>query len=480
MLNVNVRNNITEFSNILLSHNFVNFIDKSTYIDPFSGNPTSCLDHIWSNSFFDNISFIFDESFTDHMPCAIIFKESTDHPKIKLEFRDFSKTNIDKFKTRISAYIANMQLPRDCANAAANYFTEHISNMVNNFFSIKVKYISHKRLGMPWLTSKLIKCISKKHKLLRLLRFGIITYPVFKTYSNSLKLVLKLSERNYYKTKFVSNKGNSKGTWKCIDNILGRNKSNYPTSFKIDNIEVTDDIEIANSFNKYFTEIPYAVQNSLPDTQSNYLNLVDRNENTFFFQPTCSNEVLSIIKKLKNGDNIRDIPVKLLKVAGNQISIIIADLFNLCIEQSIFPETLKLARIRPVFKSGDKSDISNYRPISILPVLDKIFEKIIYTRLYSFFEKYNIISENQFGFRNNKSTLQAALQLQKAILPAFKNNIFGIGIFVDFRKAFDTVDRDNFFKKLEKRGIRGGSLNLIKSYLSNRKQFTQFRTGQSS
>ena len=480
MLKANKRANIANFSEILLAHNFVNFINKPTHIDSFTGIPTSCLDHFWSNALFDNTSFTFKDPFTDHMPCAIVFNEYTNHPVVKLEFRDFSRNNIEKFLTEITNYIDELELSRDDANTAVTQFVEHIKKIVTKHFPIKTKYLSTKRLGMPWLNSKLINCISKKHKLFRLFRFGQINYTVYKNYANCLKLVLRLAEKNYYKAKFVSNKGNSKGTWKYVDKILGRNKSSYPASFIIDDAEVTDDIKIADSFNKYFTEVPYSVQSSLSNPQSEYLNLVDHNENTFFFQPTCPTEVSSVIKKLKNGDNIKDIPVKLLKIAINPFSTIISELFNLCVEQSIFPEILKIARIRPVFKSGSKSSIGNYRPISILPVLDKIFEKLMYSRLYSFFEKYNVISENQFGFRNNKNTLQAALQLEKAILPAFKNNKFGIAIFVDFRKAFDTVERVKFLKKLEIRGIRGNPLELIKSYLSNRKQFTQFRSGQSS
>ena len=245
-------------------------------------------------------------------------------------------------------------------------------------------------------------------------------------------------------------------------------------------METTDDKKIADSFNQYFADIPYTVQNTLGNTQSNYLHLVKHNTNSFFFHPTNHSEVSKIISKLKNGDNIKDIPVKVLKLASSQLGSVIAKLFNQNVDLSTFPEILKIAKIRPVFKSGNKSDISNYRPISILPVLDKIFEKLIYIRLYSFFEKFNIISDNQFGFRDKKSTLHAALQLEKTILSAFKNNKYCIAVFIDFRKAFDTVFHDWLLKKLEIMGVRGDSLRYFKSYLSDRKQFTHFRTGTSS
>ena len=480
MLKNNIKANITDFSNILLSQNFTNFIDKPTYIDPQSGNLTTCLDHIWTNFSFNNLSFTFDEPFTDHLPCALISNKNTDYPKCKVKFRNFSKSNKDKFLTELPIFINELELPMDNINTATNLFINGLNKLINNYFPIKIKFISNKRFNMPWLNSNLIKCITKKHKLFRLFQYGRIPYTVFKSYSNCLNIVLKLSEKYYYKKKFVMNKGNSKGTWKYIDKLLGRNKESYPAAFNIENSEVSDDTKIANSFNDYFADIPYRVQNSLDNTQSNYLHLVKSNTNSFFFHPTTPTEVSEIINKLKNGDNIKDIPVKILKLASTQLSPTIAKLFNLSVELSVFPEILKVANIRPVFKAGSKSDIGNYRPISILPVLDKIFEKIIYKRLYSFFEKFNILSDNQFGFRNKKSTLHAALQLEKTILQAFKNNKYCIAVFIDFRKAFDTVFHLLFFQKLEKMGIRGDSLKYIKSYLQNRKQFTQFRTGISS
>ena len=480
MLKKNILASITNFNNIFLSHNFINFIDKPTHIDSQSGLLTTCLDHIWSNFSFNNLSFTFNEPFTDHLPCAIIFKENTEYPKVKVQFRNFSKINKDKFLTELPNFISELEMPEDDVNTATSLFINGLNNLINKIFSMKVKFISNKRYNMPWLNSSLIKCITKKHKLYRLFQFGRIPYSAFKSYSNCLNIVLKLSEKKYYKKKFTSNKGNSKGTWKYIDKLLGRNKENYPAAFNINNLETTDDKKIADSFNQYFADIPYTVQNTLGNTQSNYLHLVKRNPNSFFFYPTNSSEVSKIISKLKNGDNIKDIPVRVLKLASSQLGSVIAKLFNQSVELSIFPEILKVAKIRPVFKSGNKSDIGNYRPISILPVLDKIFEKLIYVRLYSFFEKFNIISDNQFGFRDRKSTLHAALQLEKTILSAFKNNKYCIAVFIDFRKAFDTVFHDWLLKKFEIMGVRGDSLRYFKSYLSDRKQFTLFRTGTSS
>ncbi len=136
----------------------------------------------------------------------------------------------------------------------------------------------------------------------------------------------------------------------------------------------------------------------------------------------------------------------------------------------VFPDPLKIARVIPLYKSGDKNDITNYRPISLLPVLSKIFEKLIHARLTSFLDKHNVIYHKQFGFRRRHSTVHALNTAITQIINGLNNNEVVLGIFLDFSKAFDTVKHNILLDKLENYGIRGKSLELFKSYLCNRKQ----------
>ena len=137
---------------------------------------------------------------------------------------------------------------------------------------------------------------------------------------------------------------------------------------------------------------------------------------------------------------------------------------------------LKKNRIHTIFKFGDRNNISNYRPISILPVLHKIFGKFIFTLPSSFVEKFNIISENQFGFRKRRSTEHATLNLTNSILPAFKNNTYCASIFIDFRKAFYIVNHSILFNKQNKVGVRSPALIYFTSYLENGTNFTTFKS----
>ena len=144
-------------------------------------------------------------------------------------------------------------------------------------------------------------------------------------------------------------------------------------------------------------------------------------------------------------------------------------IFNLSLKEGIFPKTLKYARDVPVFKSGDRSTVSNYRPISILLCLSKLLERIMYNRLYDYLVQNHILYNKQFGFQNGHSTDHAVIQLVDDILKSFDQNLFTLGVFIDLSKAFDTVDHKILTKKLELYGIKNNNLNFFKSYLSDRK-----------
>ena len=131
----------------------------------------------------------------------------------------------------------------------------------------------------------------------------------------------------------------------------------------------------------------------------------------------------------------------------------LSELINCSFENGIFPEALKIARICPVFKNGEKHLFSNYRPISILPSFSKIFEKAIQNHLISFLETGNILVNNQYGFRKNHSTYMAILDLYDKISNSIDNNEFAIAVFIDLAKAFDTLDHGILCNKLYYYGI---------------------------
>ena len=196
----------------------------------------------------------------------------------------------------------------------------------------------------------------------------------------------------------------------------------------------------------------------------------NRVEESIFLRDIKSNEIDNIIKHL-NPNKSSDLSPRILNIFRHSISPVLSTLFNNCMYSSVFPDELKIARVIPLFKAGYKNDITNYRPISLLPVLSKIFEKLIHCRMTEFLDKHNVLYKKQFGFRKQHSTIHALNTAVTQIVKSLNNDDVVIGVFLDFSKAFDTVLHRILLRKLEHYGIRGKALDLLTNYLSNRKQY---------
>ena len=170
----------------------------------------------------------------------------------------------------------------------------------------------------------------------------------------------------------------------------------------------------------------------------------------------------------------------ILKQLNNEISVILANLFNLSFSTGVFPDILKYSSVLPLFKKGSKLDCGNYRPISLLSNISKLLEKLMYSRFYNFLNVYNCISELQFGFRSKHSTSHTLVSITEKIREALDTGHFACGVFIDLQKAFDTVDHDILISKLEHYGARGIAKNWFSSYLQNRKQCVKLNGFESS
>ena len=190
-----------------------------------------------------------------------------------------------------------------------------------------------------------------------------------------------------------------------------------------------------------------------------------------FLQQCSSEEIYNIINEFEN-EKASDISARVLKRVKDQISGHLSGFINNFMELGTFPKILKIGKVSPIFKKGDSQLFDNYRPISVLPIFGKIFEKVLYNRLYSFFMSKNVIYNKQFGFRKNHSTGHAINYSVNKIISELQQRNHVIGIFIDLSKAFDTLDHSKLITKLEHYGIRGMSLDLLKSYLTNRQQYT--------
>ena len=186
-------------------------------------------------------------------------------------------------------------------------------------------------------------------------------------------------------------------------------------------------------------------------------------------------EILKIVKDLcnKSSTDCDDISMNVLKSVFTSVIKPFLFVCNKSFMSGVFPDRMKVAKVIPLYKSGEKNVFTNYRPVSLLPQFSKILEKLFNNRLDNFVEKYNLLNESQYGFRNNRSTSLALLELIEDITTSLDNKKSTIGVFIDLKKAFDTIDHNLLLQKLEHFGIRGITYEWIKSYLSNRKQYVQ-------
>ena len=205
------------------------------------------------------------------------------------------------------------------------------------------------------------------------------------------------------------------------------------------------------------------------------------NEHSIYLKETTPAEVNKLTCGLdaNKAPDLFGISVKIVKLGGYVMDNIISHLFNMSIEHGKFPTFLQNAKVIPCHKDDSRLEMSNYRPISLLPTISKIFEKLMYARLIEFINKHNILYEYQFGFQSGMSTEYAVNALLNNIVNTLENKEYGVCIFLDFAKAFDTVNHEILLKKLEHYGIRGVAQQWMKSYLSGRMQCTEVGDTQS-
>ena len=486
--------NIEKYIDAFMCMGFVPMINKPTH---FSRQSSTCIDQIWTNIISENSkSGIIDSSVSAHLPlfaklpttaAAMMTNTNTGDNETGLAY-NFSPKNIKKFEIRLIMLYEDQEkaglrirpdIDYETANSNFNEYYSKFKTMYSNCFLEKVNLKSSRNfIRKPWITLALAQSSLTKNKLCRIkvASRGKATYDeakrTFDDYRGRLRDLLRISKENYFKKRFDDSQGDIKKSWKIINDLRGKRRtSSFPNLIEVNSQTITDRRAILTKFNEFFTNIAKKLnETKSKDDFKDYKKFMkNRIDDTIFFEEIKQWEVDDIIKKL-NSNKSSDISPKVLKLYSRMISPHLSVLFNNCAYAGVFPDELKIARVVPLFKNGDKSRVSNYRPISLLPTFSKIFEKLIHSRLMSFIDKHNVLYKKQFGFRKKHSTIHALNSAIAQVVNGLSNNETVFGVYLDFSKAFDTVQHDILLEKLNHYGIRGIMLNLIKSYLSNRKQ----------
>ena len=475
--NVNLLNSESTDSmslvNLLQSNHFIPVITKPTRFPPNNSliEPT-LLDHMWFNCLDIYSSGIFLFDMTDHCPVFSCFSHgASDEPKfVKVRFRLLNDELISNFVSRLEGIDWNFS-ERGDVNVQVAYFIDMLNDIYCKCFPLKVKNISLKRLKKPWLTPAILNSIKTKSKYFKLYKLGIIDKVTNNRYKNCVNDVIRRAKCNYYGRLFTNCTDNIKKSWNLINDLMCRSHNKQCIKSIVVNDGVIDsEGEMAESFNSFFSSVAANLERDMPpgDGMPPHITPVRQ---SFYLFPVTHYELVNIISKLKNKKtDLNDISVDMFKRARHVLSEPLLQLINNCFETGIFPDILKIASITPIYKKGDRCTLTNYRPISILPLLSKILEKVIAVRITSWLSKHSLLSPKQFGFQRGKSTLDALISLTDFIYGALNSRKHTLSVFVDLRKAFDTVQHKILLHKLHLLGIRGLPLELLNSYLFDRKQ----------
>ena len=486
ILNYNSNKSIKNYMLTLKSFNFHNLIKYPTRITDKS---STCIDHIMTNEKNSIIKKgILVETISDHLPVFCIIRNKKQTRRSDTVFiRDFSKINIGRLRSDAEKEVSKLTesfylKPNESINEEFKTLTAKLKQTIDK--NVPLRKLSKKKSKLsrkPWITKGIrISCNKKNKTFKKLIRTNFRNQDLFKnfkTYRNKLTKTIKISKQLHYQKALTTAKNNSKKTWNIINKLTCKKKKEIALPQKLkakDNI-ITDPKKIATELNNHFATIGQQ-GTSIEDTQDNSTgNSIRWQSNSVIFLDTTPEEVSAIISQLKGKYSLGpdEIPTAILKHLNTIISPILSYLFNKALRLGNYPDCLKVAKVIPLFKSGSPYESGNYRPISLLPAINKIFEKLIYNRILSFFKKYKIINENQYGFRQGYSTELALAKFHEDTLNNLDNSYATCALLLDLSKAFDSVDRKILLDKLYRYGIRGIAFNLIKSYLANRSQYIQ-------
>ena len=272
-----------------------------------------------------------------------------------------------------------------------------------------------------------------------------------------------------------------------VNGFIGKtnDRRSVISKLKIDNIELSNSEIIVNKMASFYASVGMSYAKRIPKSEVStamYLNNIERNSKSIYVTPTNELEVKNIIDKLasKNCSGWDGTSNRIVKHIKEEIVYPLTRLINKSLEFGIFPDSMKIAHVTPLYKSGSELLNTNYWPISLLPVLSKIFEKVMYSRVYNFLQSSNQLFKSQYGFCKGHSCENAVQELLSAITKGFDHKEYTAALFLNLSKAFDTLNHNILFQKLGLYGIRGLCLDWLKHYLLNRRLSVKCVVGEPS
>lgn len=421
---------------------------------------------------------------SDHMPFFLFFtpymtqrKQRAEHEPILL--RRISAEKIDFFRQLVEETSWDTLMQIHDPTVCYDLFLKTFKELYDTAFPIE-QLKKHKKSRKPWIDATLLKRIKTRDKLFAtfIQTKNLNQLAEYKKMRNKLTSDIKRARNLYYENKFNSISNDSRKVWNCVNELRNKKERESISEILIEGIPYSG-VSLANKFNEYFLKAGLCTP--LPTNGISCTSYINSSDASIFMSPTTTQEICGLLKKLKNNSacGVDEIKAAPLKAVAHVICTPLSHICNLILSSGIFPNQLKIARVTVIFKGGDKNDLGNYRPISVLPMFSKVIEETINSRLTHFLQQKNTIVKNQYGFQKKKSTEMALLDIKDKIIDNMEKKLLTVGLFLDFKKAFDSVKHEILLLKLYRYGIRGVALNILKSYFENRLQYTKIGSAKS-
>jgi exonuclease III len=401
--------------------------------------------------------------FSDHLAIVGVRKlhRIKPMPPKTVEVRNYKNYDSELFKTDLSYVPWDILEMEPNPEEAWNSFKDLFKTVADSHAPVSTRRVRGRSL--PWITREVKNLMKERdyyHKKAMKTNQEIY-WSNYKRLRNAVTGKLRKEKSIYYSSQ-LTGKQDSKQMWSTLNDLLPKKKNT--TSTRYQNLTAT-------AFNQYFTQIPSTLCKHFGNTLLPLI-MTPRVNRDFALNDVSSSFVHNELRELKGSKatGLDGIPAKLLKDGASVIAKPIAHLINLTIRSGEIPLEWKEAKVIPIFKSGKRNEENNYRPISVLPLISKIMERSIQTQLVAFLTENNVLSVHQSGFRKNHSTETAVIHVVDHILQHMDKQQVTGAVFVDLKKAFDLVDHECLFYKLEHYGIRGQTMSWFRNYLTNRTQ----------
>lgn len=469
-MNINIRdstkNHVLKYQEFIASNGMHNVIKEATRIDLSVGSCT-LIDHILVNLPESKLfSAIVESNISDHYTTMFGIYDACPEEDVKTS-RSFLSTA--KVNETIRATDWSTLLDKTDVEDLYSALVEKMGEIYNNSIVLCKKNTQRKKT--EWITRDVVEYCKERDRLYRRWKNNRanVSYEIeYKRVRNQINKKINSCKDLYYKKKFEEVKGDPKKTWTLINEILGRKKPSLDDTIEKNFGPNRNIATLSDEFAQLFSLQATSIIHFCTTATSRHQNTIIRD--SIYVGDVSYMEIADLICRL----NIRKSPgtdcirASDLKTHIDIFAPIITNIINISLNTSTVPKKLKQAMVRPIYKGGSKNETTNYRPIAILPTIEKILEQIVVERIRSFIDKHKLISKNQYGFQKGKSTNQLIGDFANLINSSLNKSHHVLVLFLDFSKAFDTLNHNKLVDALERVGIRGKLADWLRNYLTER------------